>query len=251
MNKIFSRTIHSETIIALLTCVAYVVYALILGLALTPSISLIAYALGKFQLSVSFISILGISMACGIGFVLFIFIGVFVFALFIRFFSWGIKPGNYPARSFTMMRWLFYSGLYTMAGRLVLSFVPMSFFINIFFKIVGAKIGKNVRINSWFLNDAYLLEIGDNVFIGGKTDVSCHTFENNVLILKNVKIGANAAIGQRCYISPGATIGDHSVIGQYCFVRKNKTIPPHSVLSTLAGMPLRTVARMEKEIMTR
>ena len=115
-----------------------------------------------------------------------------------------------------------------MAGRLVLSFVPMSFFINIFFKIVGAKIGKNVRINSWFLNDAYLLEIGDNVFIGGKTDVSCHTFENNVLILKNVKIGANSTIGQRCYISPGATIGDHSVIGQYCFIRKNKTIPPHS-----------------------
>ena len=99
MNKIFSRIIHSETVLMLLTCVAYVVYALILGLALTPSMGLIAYAYSKFQPSVSIMPILGISMACGMGFVLFIIIGVFVFALFIRFFSWGIKPGNYPARS--------------------------------------------------------------------------------------------------------------------------------------------------------
>jgi acetyltransferase-like isoleucine patch superfamily enzyme len=215
-------------------------------MALAPSVGLLMYAANTFQPIGSLASILGFSAACGFAIVLFIFTGVFVFAIFIRIFSWGIKPGNYPAKSFTMMRWLFYSGLYNIAGRLVLSFVPMSFFINIFFKIVGAKMGKNVRINSWFLNDAYLLEIGDNVFVGGKSDVSCHTFENGFLILKNVKIGSDSTIGQRCYISPGVTIGEQCTIGQYCFIRKNKTIPDKTVLSALAGMPIRAVARMEK-----
>ena len=102
------------------------------------------------------------------------------------------------------------------------------------------------RINTWFLNDAYLLEIGDNVVIGGKTDVSCHTFEKEFLILKNVTIGRGTLIGQRCYISPGVTIGEHCVIGQYAFLRKNTFVPDRTTLSAIAGLPVRTVAQIEK-----
>jgi acetyltransferase-like isoleucine patch superfamily enzyme len=123
----------------------------------------------------------------------------------------------------------------------------MTFLITMFFRIIGAKIGKNVQINTWFLNDAYLLEIGDNVVIGGKTDVSCHSFEGGSLILNNVTIGCHTLIGQRCYISPGTTIGENSVIGQYVYVRKNTVVPPRTVLSSIAGLPLRTVARIERQ----
>jgi acetyltransferase-like isoleucine patch superfamily enzyme len=90
------------------------------------------------------------------------------------------------------------------------------------------------------------MEIGDNVVIGGKTDLSCHTIEGDTLILQPVKIGAHTLIGQHCYISPGVTIGKKCVIGQYAFIRKNKTIPDGTIISAIAGMPIREVANFEK-----
>jgi acetyltransferase-like isoleucine patch superfamily enzyme len=118
--------------------------------------------------------------------------------------------------------------------------------INLFFRIIGAKIGKNASINTWYLNDAYLLSIGDNVVIGGKSDISCHTFEKGHLLLQPVKIGNNSLIGQQCYISPGVTIGEHCIIGQRTLIRKNTEVPDKSVILTLAGLPLRAISRLEK-----
>jgi acetyltransferase-like isoleucine patch superfamily enzyme len=158
-----------------------------------------------------------------------------------------MKAGRYPMVSFTMLRWLIYSGVYHLAGKTILDYLPLSFLIIIFFRIVGAKIGKNAALNTWFLNDAYLLEIGDNVVIGGKSDISCHTFEKGTLLLQHVKIGDNTLIGQQCYISPGVTIGKNCVIGQYSFIRKNKQIPDRTVIAALGGLPIRAITRMENE----
>jgi len=88
-------------------------------------------------------------------------------SLIIRIISMGMKAGRYPMVSFTVLRWLIYSGVYHLAGKTILDYIPISFLSIIFFRIIGAKIGKNAVLNTWFLNDAYLLEIGDNVVIGG------------------------------------------------------------------------------------
>jgi acetyltransferase-like isoleucine patch superfamily enzyme len=145
-----------------------------------------------------------------------------------------------------MIRWLIYSGIYHLAGKTILDLIPLSFLATLFFRIIGAKIGRNVSINTWYLNDAYLLEIGNNVIIGGKTDISCHTFEKGSLLLQPIKIGDNTFIGQQCYISPGVTIGKNCVIGQYSFIRKNKVIPDRSVIAALGGLPIREITRLEK-----
>ena len=171
--------------------------------------------------------------------------GVIVMGIIIRILSLGMKPGKYPQASFGMLRWLIYSGIYHIAGSTILNFIPMTFFTNLFFRLMGAKIGKNVYINTWFLNDAYLMEIEDNVVIGGKSDVSCHTFEDNCLVLSPIKIGEGTLIGTRCYISPGVTIGKKCMIGMYSFIRKNSIIPDKTFISSLAGMNVRDVAVLE------
>jgi acetyltransferase-like isoleucine patch superfamily enzyme len=246
MKKLLSLLANSEIVSAVATCFIYLFYAAVLGLSLFPSVSLLAYCLRHLSPLLSIRSIAYLSLGCGCAIMLFFAAGTIVLSLTIRLCSLGIKAGKYPMTSFTMVRWLIYSGLYNLAGRLILTNIPMSFLMNLFFRIVGAKIGRNVQINSWFLNDAYLLTIGDNVVIGGKTDVSCHTFEQGFLILKNVTIGGGTFIGQRCYISPGVTIGEKCVIGQYAFVRKNTVVPDRTTLSAIAGLPVRTVARIEK-----
>jgi acetyltransferase-like isoleucine patch superfamily enzyme len=245
VKKLLLLLANSETVSAAATSLVYAFYALVLGASLFPSL-LLLFACHRILQHGSLLSIGYFSVACGAAIMLFFVTGTIVLSVIVRLLSIGIGPGAYPMVSLTMVRWLVYSGVYNLAGRLILTNVPMSFLTTLFFRIVGAKIGKNVQLNSWFLNDAYLLSIGDNVVIGGKTDVSCHTFEKGFLILNNVKIGSNTLIGQRCYISPGVTIGDHCVIGQYAFVRKNTNVPDRTTLSAIAGLPVRSVARIEK-----
>jgi acetyltransferase-like isoleucine patch superfamily enzyme len=246
VKKAISLLARSEIVSAAATCLIYSFYAVILGASLFPSVSLLAYCHHRLSPLHSIQSVACFSVACGSAIMVFFIAGTVVLSVTIRALSLGIGAGKYPMVSVTMVRWLVYSGLYNLAGRLILTNVPMSFLTNLFFRIIGAKIGKNVQINSWFLNDAYLLTIGDNVVIGGKTDVSCHTFEKGHLILDNVTIGRDTLIGQRCYISPGVTIGERCVIGQYAFVRKNTVVPDRTTLSAIAGLPVRTVAQIEK-----
>ena len=201
------------------TLLIYVLYSIIMGIALVPSVYLLWRSWGLFMANPSITNVFVFSVCCGLALFLYFIAGTLVMGCAVRVLSLGIRPGRYPFVSFTMVRWLIYSGIYNLAGTTIFTFVPMSFLTNIFFMILGAKIGKNVQINTWFLNDAHLLELGDNVVIGGKTDVSCHTVEPNKLILERVKIGSDTLVGQHCYISPGVTIGKRCVIGQYAFIR--------------------------------
>lgn len=57
-------------------------------------------------------------------------------------------------------------------------------FAKLFYKMLGCKIGKNVFINTKGLHDSYLLEIEDNVVIGGDSNINCHIFEGRELILR-------------------------------------------------------------------
>jgi carbonic anhydrase/acetyltransferase-like protein (isoleucine patch superfamily) len=247
MSKAISQLSNSPISQALLTVIIYALYGTIIGVSLIPSAFLLQGAWHMFLTVRTPLSVPAFSIACGLALFLYFCTGTVVMGSFIRLVTLGIKPGRYPVLSLTMLRWMVYSGVYHLAGMTILAYVPMSFLGILFCKLMGAKIGKNVRLNTWFLNDAYLLEIGDNVVIGGKTDVSCHTVEGGKLILQRVKIGDNTLIGQRCYVSPGVTIGANCVIGQYAFIRKGTEIPDKSVISAIAGMPIRAVARIERE----
>lgn len=245
MKSIINLIAQSPLTQALITCVVYTIYAVVIGLSLVPSVSLIIYSAQQFPPVIFSVNLLIFCFMLGIAVYLYFIAGVVVMGIVIRILSWGMKPGKYPQASFGMLRWLIYSGIYHVAGSTILNFIPMTFFTNLFFKLMGAKIGKNVYINTWFLNDAYLLEIEDNVVIGGKTDVSCHTFEDNCLVLSPIRIGEGTLIGTRCYISPGVTIGKRCRIGMYSFIRKNSVLPDKTFISSLAGMPVRDVAVLE------
>jgi acetyltransferase-like isoleucine patch superfamily enzyme len=247
MKNILSMITKSPFVSGFLTSITIFFYGLVVGTAFFPGLAIIIKTWQFLPDHGSYKAIFILALSCGLSIVVFFAWGVILFGLLIRIISAGIKPGTYSISSITMLRWLLYSGLYNIAGYMILQFIPMSFLLRIFFRLIGAKIGKNVQINTWFLNDAYLLEIGENVIIGGKTDISCHTFERGKLHLDKIKIGDNSAIGQRCYISPGVTISENCVIGQYAFVRKNTTIAPKTIISAISGLPIRHVAKIEKE----
>ncbi len=246
--KIIERISKSFLIQLLINIVLYSFYAAVLGLSLFPSVLVICLSFAKLIQSGggAIPQILLFAVIAGASVYLFFICSIVIMGLFIRLMSLGVKEGVYRNPSFTLLRWLMYSGIYNMMVTMVLPVIPMSFFSNFFFRLIGCRIGKNVWINSWMLNDAYLLTIDDNVIIGGQTDISCHLFENNRLILKKIHIGEGSVIGAHCYISPGVKIGKGCVIGLGCYIRQDKEIPDYSKITSISNVSIKTARKIEK-----
>lgn len=177
---------------------------------------------------------------------IYVFFGVaaIVFSIFERIITYGMKPGKYPTTSLTFVRWLINGGLHTVALNTFLPFLQGTAFLNLFFRICGCKVGKNVFINTKNLNDVYLLEVQDNVIIGGSTDITCHLFEGGKLVLDHITIGKGSLIGANCKLGPGILIGENCTIGMDSYVRRGKKIKDSSVIVSLPALPIRDIARI-------
>ncbi|MDL2248664.1 hypothetical protein LJB89_03105 [Tyzzerella sp. OttesenSCG-928-J15] len=240
MDKFVNALTSNPVIFLLLNTALYLFYALLVGLSALPSAWLIYRGLAKQ-------SPLVLALCFGIGVFLFFITGLLVFAIVERLLTLGFKPGKYSTSSLTFMRWLVYSGVHTLALSLILPFVIGSGFTKIYYKIIGVKLGKDVFINTIGLHDPYLLTVGDNVIIGGKTDITCHTFESGFLTLERINIGSNVLIGANCYIMPGVTVEDNCDIGANSLIRKNKVIAEKSVIMQMPAMHGKELAILMKK----
>lgn len=159
---------------------------------------------------------------------------MFTVAIIIRVFRIYLKPGIYKIGSKESLIWLLNAGLISLVRFLFLSFTRTSI-NNIFYRMLGAKIGKNVIINTTGVYDPHLLEIGDNTVIGGDAVVIGHSAEKDKLIIAPIKIGKNVTIGQYTTILPGVVIEDGAVIGAMSLVPKYKKVKK----GIWGGVPIR------------
>jgi hypothetical protein len=251
MRRFTALVAESFVVQVPITLAMYGLYAALIGACLLPSAFLLHAAARALLVAPS------PSMTLAVRLLLFCFCaaaslyvyfvtGAIVMGSLIRLVSLGIGPGRYPMYSATTARWMIYSGIYVMAQKTILPLIPVSFFSSLFFRLVGCRMGRRVRLNSWSLNDAYLIELGDDVVIGGGTDITPHQFEDNHLILERIRVGSGTLVGAQCYLSSGVTIGRNCLIGIRSFLRRGTTVPDGTRTTSLAGLPLRDMYRIEK-----
>lgn len=239
MEKAINRLKDNPLVFLLLNTLLYLFLGLLIGLAIVPSAALL---LGLYRWGVLAPALPGLVPGClGIGVAVYLFFvsGLLVIAVAERLLTLGIKPGKYKTGSPTFLRWLVYAGVHTLGLYMIFPYVAGSGFMGFYYKIVGCKMGKNCFINTAGLHDLYLLEMGDNVFVGGKSDITCHLFEGDHLLLAPIKIGSDVMIGSNCYIMPGVVIEDRCDIGAGSLIRKNETVKSGSLLAMLPALPAR------------
>ncbi|MFA5272438.1 MAG: acyltransferase, partial [Candidatus Omnitrophota bacterium] len=140
-----------------------------------------------------------------------------------------LREGTYKLFSFEAIKWAFTNTLYLLINFTFIDFILLTPFANLLQRFLGVKLGANVQINSKFVFDATLLEIGDNTVVGGDAIIIGHVVERGLLKLKKVKIGKNVTIGSHATIMPGCEIGDNAIIGAGAVLLKNTKVEPHSV----------------------
>ena len=120
-------------------------------------------------------------------------------------------------------------------------FLPSLSLKNFFYRLLGAKIGKNASFGLGSTIDVFfpeLVEVGENATIGYNTLLMTHEFLCSEWRKGGVKVSKNAVIGANCTILPGTEIGKGAVVSACSLV--NKDVPPHAFWG---GVPAREIRK--------
>ncbi len=213
----------------LFTLFMYGMGVLVLGLAIFPGVAFLYHiwvstpgvAIGLRLLYFCFGFVIGYFVS---GAVLMILVSLIRVA-----FNLQLKEGEFGLGSIEIFKWVFVNALFLVVKVIFMDFILLTPYCSIFYRLMGAKIGHNVMINSKNVADLSLLEIGDSTVIGGNATVICHSFEQKGLKLKKVSIGNNVIIGLNSVILPGVEIGERAVVAAGAIVPKGTKIGPGSV----------------------
>jgi acetyltransferase-like isoleucine patch superfamily enzyme len=149
-----------------------------------------------------------------------------------------LDPYRGSAVSLAALRWYIHATMTMVVRYSFLEFVTPSAFAQLFYRLMGMKIGRNVTINSTAIADPSLIELEDGATIGGSASVLAHYAQGGYLVIAPVKICAGATIGLRAVIMGGVEVGAKAKVLASSFVLPNTKIPPGE---TWAGIPARRI----------
>jgi non-ribosomal peptide synthetase-like protein len=195
-----------------------IVISLLIGVALVPALYLVvaAWRTGSLVLT---------ALALGLAY----FLSGLTFLLLIvvikHLLLFRAREGDYPFISGYTIRWATIGTLVGLAKVFILNSLLGSPVLNLFYRLMGARIGRNVVINTCNMFDFDLIEIGDDTMIGGDSVVIGHVGEGDTLRLRPIRIGRRCTVGQSAVVFPGAVMEDGSVLGALSLLPKGRVLP--------------------------
>ena len=221
--------------------IAIVIDAIIIGVSLIPSIIIIfnfvsISKLALFKLVKSGIAISVSYIVFGISLIILTFLIKLLFRL-------GSRVGTIKFISKEMILFTAYHNLIHLCDVFILKFIRSTSLLNLYFKMMGAQIGKGTIINTTRISDCDIITIGNDCIIGGDVVINAHSAERDLLLRERVIIGDNVTIGQYATIMPGVIIGNNVIVGANTVVPKGKVLEENSVY---IGNQLRKLEKNEK-----
>lgn len=115
------------------------------------------------------------------------------------------RPGRYPLWGLYYLRWWTANLFQTLAWPAIFAGTPL---MSIYWRAMGAKIGRNVTINTSHCSAYDVLSIGDNSSIGLETQILGYSVADGYLVIAPVTIGRNCFVGMHCAVGPNVKMGD-------------------------------------------
>jgi non-ribosomal peptide synthetase-like protein len=144
--------------------------------------------------------------------------------------KWGllgrVKEGIHPLWSCWASRWDFlYVAWGFIAGK-PLSALEGTLLLPIYLRWIGVKIGKRVALGEGFAQivDPDMLEFGDGATVNAM--FQAHTFEDRVLKIGHVKVGAHSTLGDATVPLYGAVVGEHTTVAPHSVIMKHEHLLP-------------------------
>ena len=90
---------------------------------------------------------------------------------------------------------------------------------------LGAKIGKGVWCETYWLPEADLITLGDGATVNRGCVLQTHLFHDRVLSMSTVTFGPGATLGPHGIVLPAATVGAGATIGPVSLVMRGEGVP--------------------------
>ncbi len=97
--------------------------------------------------------------------------------------------------------------------------------LNAWLRALGAKIGRGVWCETYWLPEADLIQLQDGATVNQGCVVQTHLFHDRVLSLDTVTLRAGATLGPNGVILPAATLGRHATVGPVSLVMRGEFVP--------------------------
>jgi non-ribosomal peptide synthetase-like protein len=119
------------------------------------------------------------------------------------------KEGRYPVWGFYYFRWWLATRFQALSWSEMFVDTPL---MNIYYRLMGAKVGKNCTIGTPVCAAFDLVSIGDNASIGAETHILGYKIENGWLVIGPVSIGEGCYIGTHCALGINVRMADRSCL---------------------------------------
>ncbi len=220
----FMRTFKIPFFIILLISFL-IIYVACIATALTPTVLLFQYIQDCVAQSNSLVKAFFTAASIGVGFYLYGVMLILVVPIFnltvVRF----VKPFKGNWYSLEVIPWYIHNAFTYLVRYTFLDFCTPSPFVQLFYRLMGMKMGKNCMINTSNISDPCLIELGDYVTIGGSATLMAHYGQKGILILSKTKIGSKSTIGLKASVFGGVEIGERVLV------------PPHEVVFPKTLLP--------------
>ncbi len=225
---------------SLVTAFLFAEVAVVMGVALWPAVALWSWAAGALPPSGA-LRWLGLGVALAAGYIAFGLALVLVLpvARWVTL-SVGTPVGRFRYLSLGTWRWASFNALTLILRFSFVNWIRLTPVLPLYHRLMGARIGRRVHINTAVVADQNLLEIGDDTVIGGDVTLVCHSAERGHLVTAPVRIGNRVTVGLMAVILPGCTIGDGAVIAAGAVLSKGTQVGAGEVW---AGVPARRVGK--------
>ncbi|MEU3351792.1 Pls/PosA family non-ribosomal peptide synthetase [Streptomyces sp. NPDC037389] len=92
-------------------------------------------------------------------------------------------------------------------------------------RLFGVRIGRRVWLSTTYLTEFDLVEVGDDAAVGEVTSLQTHLFEDRVMKMSHVTVGASASVGVRCVVLYDARVGSGARLDSMSLVMKGESLP--------------------------
>ncbi len=101
-------------------------------------------------------------------------------------------------------------------------------FAPVIMRMLGAKVGRRCYIETTFMTEFDLVEIGDDCDIGVACSLQTHLFEDRVMKMSRLKIGNGCSIGPRAVILYDSVLEDGVRLDALSLVMKGEILPSNT-----------------------
>ncbi len=132
------------------------------------------------------------------------------------------KPGAYPLWGLYYFRWWLVT---TIEAAVPVGYLAGTPLLNIYLRLMGAKIGRNVHLDSDSFAIYDLLAIGEDSSINVDSNLLGYTVEGGQLKLGRITIGERCFVGARAAVREETVMEDDSALEDLSLLPRGATIP--------------------------